>query len=97
MRKRAWSRASQVRIARELPWLSRAEVAELLRLEEATLRSWATQGRGPRFVKLGRARSAPVLYPKEEFTAYIADPVGYEERQARSRVRSRDAIADGTP
>jgi hypothetical protein len=46
---------------------------------------------------LGRGRSAPVLYPKEEFTAYIADPIGYEEKQARSRVRSGDAIADGAP
>lgn len=73
-----WSHPREIRLANERPWLSRAEVAELLRLEEATLRSWATQARGPRFVKLGRGRSAPVLYAREEFRAYVADPVGYE-------------------
>lgn len=95
--KKLWSRPSEVRLARERPWLSRAEVAELLRLEEATLRSWATQGRGPRFVKLGRGRSAPVLYAQEEFSAYVADPVGYEERQANDREASRTATTEGTP
>jgi hypothetical protein len=95
--KRPWSTPSQVRIAKELPYLSRAEAAEFLRLEEATLRSWATQDRGPRFVKLGAARSSPVLYARREVAAYIADPIGYEEKQARSRVRSGDAIADGAP
>jgi hypothetical protein len=67
------------------------------RLEEVTLRAWATQARGPRFVKLGRGRSAPVLHAQEEFTAYVADPVGYEERQAKTREASRTATAEGTP
>lgn len=95
--RRLWSRPSEVRLAKERPWLSRAEVAELLRLEEATLRSWATQGRGPRFVKLGRGRSAPVRYAQEEYTAYVADPVGYEERQANNREASRTVTAEGAP
>lgn len=51
------------------------------RLEEVTLRAWATQARGPRFVELGRGRSAPVLYAREEFRMCVADPVGYEERR----------------
>jgi predicted DNA-binding transcriptional regulator AlpA len=35
--------------------LTEHDVAERLRLSVATLRAWRTKGKGPRFVRLGRA------------------------------------------
>lgn len=35
-------------------WLSREEVAARLKLPVKTLAQWASQGRGPRFSKIGR-------------------------------------------
>lgn len=81
--RKPWSTPIEVLVAKELPYLSRIEVAEFLRLDESTLRAWATRSRGPRFLKLGSARCAPVLYPREEVTAFLADPLGYEARNCR--------------
>ena len=38
----------------DVVWLTRAEVAERLRVPIQTLATWAVQRRGPRFSKLGR-------------------------------------------
>jgi hypothetical protein len=35
-------------------WLTRPEVGERLKVPVATLAQWASQGKGPRFAKIGR-------------------------------------------
>ncbi|MGW0245114.1 helix-turn-helix transcriptional regulator [Nocardia goodfellowii] len=37
----------------ETEWLTRAEVAQRLRLSSKTLANWATTGRGPKFKRFG--------------------------------------------
>jgi len=36
------------------PWMTRAEVADRLRVPESTLAIWASKGRGPSYAKFGR-------------------------------------------
>lgn len=51
-------------------WLSREEVAGRLKLPVKTLAQWASQGKGPRFARIGR------------FTRYrLADLEAWEEEQ----------------
>jgi hypothetical protein len=38
----------------ERTWLDRKQVADRLRLPVETLAEWATEGRGPRYYKIGR-------------------------------------------
>ena len=47
--------------------LTSAEVATLLGISEATLRTWRTAGRGPSYYRLGR-----VLYWQRDVDAWIA-------------------------
>jgi len=35
-------------------WLTRAEVADRLRVPEKTLAQWASQGKGPKYARFGR-------------------------------------------
>jgi len=35
-------------------WLTRQEVADRLKVPAKTLAQWASQGRGPRFARIGR-------------------------------------------
>lgn len=44
------------------------EAARLLHLKPSTLNSWRVYGKGPRFVRLGRA----VRYNKNDLAAYVA-------------------------
>jgi len=37
------------------PYMTEAELAEMLSLSPATLRTWRCLGRGPRFAKVGRS------------------------------------------
>lgn len=66
----------QTRVAPSPPdispvWLTRAEVAERLRVPHQTLATWASQKRGPKFTKFGR------------HTRYkLADVVAWESTQA---------------
>jgi hypothetical protein len=58
---------------------TRKEAAALLGLKTATLRCWATIGRGPRYLKLHSGSRAPVRYTLEELQAYAKDPAGYQQ------------------
>jgi hypothetical protein len=64
--------------AQEMAWWNRREVAAFLRLSEATLRIWACQRKGPKFIKHGTGRGAYVRYARHEVLEYALDPVGYE-------------------
>ena len=57
---------------------TREEAAALLGLKTATLRCWASIGRGPRYLKLHDGSRAPVRYALEELEAYAKDPSGYQ-------------------
>jgi len=41
-------------------------------ISPVTLAKWRVIGCGPRFVKLGRGRSAPVRYQREDLDAFLA-------------------------
>ena len=51
--------------------LSRREASRFLGMSESTLAKWATAARGPKFVKLGEGRAAPVRYPLAELEAFL--------------------------
>lgn len=57
---------------------TRKEAAALLGLKTATLRCWASSGRGPRYLKLHEGSRAPVRYALKELEAYAKDPSGYQ-------------------
>ncbi|MBF6536868.1 helix-turn-helix transcriptional regulator [Nocardia farcinica] len=51
-------------------WLTRQELADRLKLPTKTLAQWASQGKGPRFARIGR------------YARYrLADAVAWEEEQ----------------
>lgn len=51
----------------DLKLLTTREVAEALRIPEATIRYWRHTGTGPKSVKLGRR----VMYRREDVEAYV--------------------------
>jgi len=68
-------------------YLSRREAAEALRLKATTLRSWASRGIGPAFIKIGESRSARVLYAVEEVRRFLSDPIGYQPAEVFAKRR----------
>lgn len=58
-------------------WLTRPEVAIRLKLPPKTLAEWSSQGRGPRFAKIGR------------FCRYkLSDVIAWEEAQFKDAAAS---------
>jgi excisionase family DNA binding protein len=51
--------------------LTTRQAAELLQLQESTLEQWRWQGKGPMFVKLGRA----VRYRRSDLDSFTASNV----------------------
>ncbi|MFZ5564615.1 MAG: helix-turn-helix transcriptional regulator [Thermodesulfobacteriota bacterium] len=60
--------AAQGMIDADKKLLTTVEAAEFLRIKPNTVEVWRTQGRGPRFVKLGGA----VRYRTADLEAFIA-------------------------
>ncbi|MBO9580784.1 MAG: helix-turn-helix domain-containing protein [Sphingobium sp.] len=52
--------------------LSTADAARQLGLAPYTLRRWRHEGKGPRFVKLGRCQQAVVIYYEDDVQAFLA-------------------------
>jgi predicted DNA-binding transcriptional regulator AlpA len=50
-------------------YLTRDQVAKRLGLAPKTLANWASEGKGPKFIRFGRKRGR-VRYPAEEFEAW---------------------------
>lgn len=50
-------------------YLTRKQVAHVLRMSPGTLANWASVGKGPRFEKLG----GRVCYPSEAFRIYLEE------------------------
>jgi hypothetical protein len=48
------------------------EAALIIGISEQTLRHWRQRGFGPRFVKYGKARNAPVRYRIAEIERWMA-------------------------
>ncbi|BCN23155.1 helix-turn-helix transcriptional regulator [Vibrio alfacsensis] len=48
-------------------YLTRKEVAKLLKVSPGTLANWATDGKGPQFVRL----EGKVCYPVDELKVYL--------------------------
>ena len=61
--------------------LTRKQAAAALGLKTATLRCWATVGRGPRYRKLHAGSRAPVRYAVSELRLYAEDPIAYERKR----------------
>ncbi|MBF6171155.1 helix-turn-helix transcriptional regulator [Nocardia blacklockiae] len=51
----------------EPTYLTRAEVAERLRLKPKTLANWASAGKGPPCIRLG---GRAIRYPRKDFDAW---------------------------
>lgn len=51
----------------DLKLMTTPEVAEILRMPEATIRYWRHQGTGPKSVKFGRR----VMYRREDVQAFV--------------------------
>jgi len=69
--------------------LTRGQAAEYLRIKTQTLAVWAGQGRGPAFIKVGRA----VRYRKSDLDAWLAEqtvhPAGSAGQTSRRGGRVR--------
>ena len=64
-------------LAAELPpFLTRCEVAELLRISERTVRRFEADGR-LRSLKLTPGRAGRVLFRREELQRFVAEAEGY--------------------
>lgn len=62
--------------------VTRKQAAAVLGLQEGTLRTWASLGRGPRYKKLHGGSRAGVRYSVDELRAYAEDPAAYERRRS---------------
>jgi predicted DNA-binding transcriptional regulator AlpA len=49
------------------------ELTAMLKLAPGTLANMRSKGTGPRFIKLGHSRIAPVRYPRREVLAWLAE------------------------
>lgn len=65
------------------------EVAEYFDIARQTVANWRYEKRGPRFIKLGKGRPAPVRYWRSELLKYAADPDGYEQRKGNAKPSRR--------
>lgn len=54
------------------PLLTSDEVAERLNVAPATVVWWRSQRQGPKFVRLGKGKRAPVRYRPEAVDAFIS-------------------------
>lgn len=57
--------------ALSLDLLTNDEAAALLGIKPNTLEIWRTKGKGPEFVKLGHAKSAPIRYLRSKIIEFI--------------------------
>lgn len=51
--------------------LSNIEAANMLGLKPTTLEIWRTRGKGPKFVKLGISKQAPIRYEIGEILSWL--------------------------
>lgn len=51
--------------------LSNAQAASVIGVTPGTLKVWRVQGKGPRFVKLGPAKQAGVVYRRADVEAWL--------------------------
>ena len=77
--------------------LTRPEVAARLRLKESTLRLWAANGTGPKFVRLGLSDKSPVRFLEDEVDRYLADPEAYERERLSERLASFNTTPPESP
>ena len=60
--------------------ISRTRAAEIIGVAPYTLKLWGMNGRGPRFMKLGREQQSRTLYRTAEIQKWQRDPTAYEQR-----------------
>lgn len=53
------------------PLLDNEQTAPLLGITPGTLEVWRCKGKGPRYIKLGRAKQSTVLYDPADVRAWI--------------------------
>lgn len=51
--------------------LTNSEAATMLGLKPTTLEIWRTRGKGPKFIKLGVSKQAPIRYSEAVIIAWI--------------------------
>jgi hypothetical protein len=53
--------------------LSSAQAAAIIGITRTTLEIWRCKGKGPRFVKLGTTKQAPVVYERAEIDRWMKE------------------------
>jgi hypothetical protein len=48
-----------------------AEAAAILNIKPNTLEIWRLKGKGPRFIKMGKEKQAPIRYDEAEVLAWL--------------------------
>lgn len=51
--------------------LTNTEAATMLGLKPTTLEIWRTRGKGPKFIKLGASKQAPIRYSEAVIIAWL--------------------------
>lgn len=51
--------------------LTNSEAAAMLGLKPTTLEIWRTRGKGPKFIKLGGSKQAPIRYSETVIIAWL--------------------------
>lgn len=70
---RAVGGAGQLDLDLDDELLTSEQVGETLKLRPQTLMNLRSTGRGPRFIKLGPERNAPVRYPRRALLQWLAE------------------------
>lgn len=56
-----------------LPPLSQRQAAAFLGVSDKTLVNWRFQSKGPAYIKMGRGKTARVVYLQEDLNQYLQD------------------------
>lgn len=73
--------------------LSRNEAARYVGVQPSTLARWATEDRGPPFLKLSPARSGRIRYSVQDLDRWLAEGAPTNRRGARPTTFPRDGFS----
>ncbi|WP_067671681.1 helix-turn-helix transcriptional regulator [Nocardia miyunensis] len=60
-----------------MKWLTSKETAGRMGIHPMTLARWRTEGKGPKYQKLGNAKASRVRYLENEVDRYLRNPDAY--------------------
>lgn len=63
-----------------VPLLNSKELASRLGIAESTVEWWRSQKQGPKFIRLGRGKRAPIRYEEQAVNEYLREMKAATER-----------------